>query len=115
MGSVVAPGPVLKLAMTRSSSDSVKARRNPARTDGAMSGSVTLKNVRSGGAPRSIAASSSERSSVINRACTTTVTKHIVNVVCASMTVMNPRSSPIATKNSSSDRPVMTSGITIGA
>ena len=83
--------------------------------DGAISGSVTVKKVRSGGAPRSIAASSSERSKVMSRACTTTVTKHMVSVVCASVMVQKPRSRSMATKNSSSDRPVITSGMTIGA
>ena len=44
-----------------------------------------------------------------------TVTKHIVTVVWASITVQKPRSRPIATNNSKSDKPVMTSGITSGA
>ena len=49
IGSVVAPGPVVKLATTRSSSDSVKASIQPDAIAGRMSGSVTVKNVLSGG------------------------------------------------------------------
>ena len=62
IGSVVAPGPVVKLAITRSSSDSVKASMKPAAIAGAISGSVMRKKVRNGGQPRSIAASSRLRS-----------------------------------------------------
>src|SRR5207244_3230425 len=57
IGSVVAPGPVVKLAITRSSSDSVKASIQPAATAGKISGSVMVRNALSGGQPRSIAAS----------------------------------------------------------
>ena len=39
----------------------------------------------------------------------------MVRVVCANVIVQKPRSRPIATKKSSSDRPVITSGITMGA
>jgi len=112
---VVAPGPEVKLAMTRSSSDRVKARIQPDATAGAMIGSVISKKVRTGGEPRSSAASSIERSKVSKRDCTTTATKHMVSVVWASVMVQKPRSRPIATKSSSSDRPVMTSGMTSGA
>jgi hypothetical protein len=35
--------------------------------------------------------------------------------MCASVTVKKPRSRPIATNSSSSDRPVITSGMTSGA
>ena len=45
IGSVVAPGPVVKLAITRSSSDSVKASIQPAATAGEISGSVTVRKV----------------------------------------------------------------------
>src|SRR5690606_658945 len=61
------------------------------------------------------AASSSERSKESSRDCTTTATKHIEKVMCDSVTVTKPRSKPTATKSSSSDRPVMTSGMTSGA
>ena len=80
-----------------------------------MTGSVIWKKVLTGVAPRSIAASSSERSKVTSRDCTTTATKHMVKVMWASVTVRKPRSSPIATNSSSSDRPVITSGMTSGA
>src|SRR5581483_8691961 len=115
IGNVVAPGPVVKLAITRSSSDNVKASTQPAATAGAINGSVIVRNVLSGGQPRSIAASSTLRSKLRSRDCTITVTKHIVTVVWASVTVQKPRSSPTATNNSSSDRPVITSGMTSGA
>ena len=41
MGSVFAPGPETKLAITRSSNDRVNASSHPATIAGAMSGSVT--------------------------------------------------------------------------
>jgi len=58
IGSVVAPGPVAKLAMTRSSSESAKASIQLAAIAGKISGKVTDRNVCAGDAPRSIAASS---------------------------------------------------------
>ena len=42
MGSVLAPGPVVKLATTKSSKDIVKANNQPAITDGNMIGKVIL-------------------------------------------------------------------------
>ena len=42
MGSVLAPGPVVKLATTKSSNDIVKASNQPAIIDGNMIGRVTL-------------------------------------------------------------------------
>src|ERR1700712_2859304 len=101
--------------MTTSSSDSVNASIHPATIEGSISGSVTDKNARAGSQPRSIAASSRLRSSDPSRDCTTTATKHMVSVVCAIVTVQNPRSALIATNNSSRDSPVITSGITSGA
>src|SRR5690606_26693174 len=115
IGSVVAPGPEVKLAITRSSSDRVKASIQPDTIAGMITGSVTWKKVLVGVAPRSIAASSSDRSKLRRRDCTTTATKHIEKVTWASVTVNIPRSSPIATNSNSSDRPVMTSGMTSGA
>ena len=112
---MVAPGPEVNEAITRSSSDRVKASIQPETTAGRMTGSVICKKVLTGVAPRSIAASSSERSKVTSRDCTTTATKHMVKVVWASVTVQKPRSKPMATNSSSSDRPVMTSGMTSGA
>ena len=115
IGSVVAPGPVVKLAITRSSSESVKASIQPAAIAGTISGSVTVRKVFSGGQPRSIAASSRLMSKSRSRACTTTVTKHMVSVVCAIAMVQKPRSTSSATNSSSSDSPVITSGMTSGA
>jgi hypothetical protein len=54
---------------------------------GAITGRVIWKKVLTGGAPRSMAASSSERSKVTRRDCTTTATKHMVKVMWASVTV----------------------------
>ena len=115
IGNVVAPGPVVKLAITRSSSDRVKASIQPDASAGAINGSVTVRKVLSGGQPRSIAASSRLVSKVRSRDCTTTVTKQAVSVVCAIVMVQKPRSISIATNRSSSDSPVITSGITRGA
>src|SRR6476646_5329680 len=115
IGKVAEPGPVVKLAITRSSSDSVKASIQPATIAGAISGSVTATKARTGSQPRSIAASSKERSSEPRRDCTTTATKHIVSVVWAIVTVQKPRSAFSATNNNNSDNPVITSGITSGA
>ena len=84
-------------------------------------GSVIRKNTFAGRAPRSWAASSSDSSICASRDCTTTVTKAIANVTCAMMIVVMPRPAgqPIScssvTNSSSSDRPVITSGITSGA
>ena len=112
---MVAPGPVEKLAITRSSNDSVKASIQPAATAGKISGRVTTMKVFNGGQPRSIAASSRLRSKLTSRDCTRTVTKLAGTVVWAITTVQKPRSASIATNSSSSDRPVITSGITSGA
>ena len=97
------------------SSDRVKASIQPETTAGRITGRVTLKNVVTGVAPRSIAASSSERSKVTRRDWTTTATKHMEKVIWARIMVHRPRSKPMATNNSSSDNPVMTSGMTSGA
>jgi hypothetical protein len=91
MGSVEAPGPVTKLAITRSSSDSVKASSQPAISAGAITGSVMSKKTRTGRAPRSIAASSSELSMPESRDCTTTATKAMQKVTWAMVTVVMPR------------------------
>src|SRR5581483_4810341 len=115
IGSVADPGPVVKLAITRSSSESVNASIQPAAIAGTIKGSVTATNARGGLQPRSIAASSRLLSIEARRDCTTTATKHMVSVVCATVTVQKPRSALIATNNNSSDSPVITSGITSGA
>ena len=93
----------------------MKASIQPAAIEGMISGKVTIRNARTGSQPRSIAASSRLLSSAPSRDCTTTATKHMVSVVCATVTVQKPRSAFSATNSSSSDSPVMTSGMTSGA
>src|SRR5450830_450152 len=121
IGKVVEPGPETKLASTRSSRDSAKDIIPPAANDGAIIGMVIRKNTFHGRAPKSIAASSIDRSSSRKRADTTTATYAAQKVVCAIQMVTMPRSmgQPIicamATNSSNSDRPVITSGITRGA
>src|SRR6266849_1710725 len=106
IGSVVAPGPVVKLAITRSSSESVKASIQADASAGAINGGVTVRKVLSGGQPRSIAASSRLASKLMSRDCTTTVAKQAVTVVWAIAMVQKPRSTPTATNISSSESPV---------
>src|SRR6056297_589335 len=74
IGRVVADGPAVKDAITRSSSDSVNAKSQPEMTAGAMIGKVTSRNACIGEQPRSSAASSSERSKLTSRDETTTET-----------------------------------------
>ena len=74
IGRVEAPGPATKLASTRSSSDRAKDIMPPATSEGAIIGMVIRKNTFHGRAPRSIAASSIDRSSSRRRAETTTAT-----------------------------------------
>ena len=57
---------------------------------GAISGSVTLVNVVSSFAPRSIAASSRWRSNPIRRALTVTTAKLMQNMMCAIRIVQKP-------------------------
>src|SRR5215211_8530370 len=78
-GSVLDPTPATKNVMTKSSKESVNARRAPAMTPGRMSGSVIRKNVWTGVAPKSWAASSMDWSIPESRARTTMVTNEIVN------------------------------------
>ncbi|MNG32167.1 hypothetical protein D3C84_1181110 [compost metagenome] len=74
IGRVVEPGPDTKLASTRSSSDRANDIMPPAASDGAIIGMVIRKNTFHGRAPRSMAASSMDRSSSRKRAETTTAT-----------------------------------------
>ena len=53
MGNVLAPGPVVKLATTKSSSDSVKARSQPEIIEGKITGRVTFQMTLLGTAPKS--------------------------------------------------------------
>ncbi len=121
IGKVVDPGPDTKLAITKSSKDRVKASNQPDIKAGAIIGKVTKKNTFQGGAPKSCAASSIDSSSSCRREDTTTATKAVQKVTWAIQMVNMPRSPgqpkdcPIATNNNSSDKPVITSGITKGA
>src|SRR6185312_2312477 len=121
MGSVLDPGPATNCEMTRSSHERVKASSHPASTAGRMSGSVMRQNTFAGRAPRSCAASSSDSSNPARRDCITTVTYAMQNEMCASVIVSAPipRGQPMAccraTKSSSNDSPLITSGMTMGA
>src|SRR6266404_5082991 len=120
IGRVLAPGPATKLEMTRSSSDRVKDSSQLETIAGAMIGSVISRKARAGLAPRSMAASSSERSAAAKRDCTVMVTYAVQNVTCDSTMVVKPRcgqenSCSIDTNSSSCVIPVMISGMTSGA
>ena len=67
IGRVVEPGPETKLEMTRSSTDRVKARSQPDRSAGDITGRVTSVKTRKGVAPRSCAASSNDSSILTSR------------------------------------------------
>src|SRR5580698_8915113 len=54
MGSVLEPGPDVKLEITRSSQDSVNASSHPERMAGKMMGSVIRKNTFTGRQPKSM-------------------------------------------------------------
>ncbi len=74
IGSVVAPGPATKLAITTSSRDRANDKSHPRTMLGKIIGSVITKNTFSGDAPRSSAASSIDRSKSCKRAWTSIVT-----------------------------------------
>jgi hypothetical protein len=80
-----------------------------------MIGKVTFQNVVHGLAPRSAAASSIERSSVMTRERTTTATNEIENMMCAIAIVTGPRPLPTETNRLSSEAPMMSSGEEIAA
>src|SRR5277367_4863127 len=82
MGKVLLPGPDVKLDMTRSSHDKVKANSHPDKIAGKMIGSVMTKNTFNGRAPRSIAASSRAVSKLAKRDLTMTVTYAMEKVMC---------------------------------
>lgn len=74
MGKVVAPGPEAKLAITRSSNDKLNDNNQPAVKAGAIMGTVICIKVLKGVAPKSMAASSMDKSSSRKRDDTTTAT-----------------------------------------
>ena len=127
-GSVDEPGPDKNEVITTSSSDSVMPSRKPDAMAGAIRGSVITKKIFIGRAPKSIAASSSDWSSSAKRERITTVIYAMHSVVCPKKMVKKPRSSHVTSLcsqpcsmvctwiiSSSMDKPVITSGITIGA
>ena len=63
MGKVVEPGPVRKLAMTRSSNENVNASSQPDSSALKINGILIFKNTVNGLAPRFMAASSKDLSS----------------------------------------------------
>src|ERR1700730_18672702 len=120
MGRVLAPGPDTKLDITKSSSESVKLSSQLEANAGAMPGRVVSMKARTGPDPRSMAASSSDRSALANLDCTVTVTYALQNAMCAIAMVVKPRcgqpmTCSIETNKSSCVMPVMISGMTSGA
>src|SRR5579863_9419034 len=120
MGRVLAPGPDTKLEITKSSSESVKLSSQLEANAGAMPGRVVSMKARTGPDPRSMAASSNDRSALANLDCTVTVTYALQNAMCAITMVVKPRcgqpmTCSIETNSSSWVMPVMISGMTSGA
>jgi stage V sporulation protein SpoVS len=112
---------VVKLVITTSSIEIVKAKSQPDRMAGAITGRVTSRKTCQGRAPKSISASSMARSADSIRDWTMVVTNTIEKVICASVTVVKPREEgqptycAIKIKKISEEIPVITSGITKGA
>src|ERR1700733_15345728 len=91
IGKVLLPGPEVKLEMTRSSHDRVKASSHPDKMAGKIMGNVITKNTFTGRAPRSMAASSRAMSKLARRELTMTVTYAMEKVMCAMVIVVMPR------------------------
>ena len=100
--------------ITKSSTESAKPSRSAARIAGAISGSVTFRNVVHSFAPRSIAASSRWRSKPTRRAFTVTTTKLIMNMMCAITIVTKPVATWRLRNSASSEAPSTISGVAIG-
>ena len=117
IGNVTVP-PDVKLVMTKSSIDRLNASRAAAMIPGRISGKVTLRNVVSSFAPRSIAASSRWVGKPDSRARTVTTTKLMLNMMWAMRIVMKLSGknggAPIATNSVSSEAPSTISGVAIG-
>ncbi len=110
----VTSDPALKYVTTKSSMEMAKQRRSDARTAGAMSGSVTLRNVVHSLAPRSMAASSRWRSKPIRRAFTVTTAKLMQNMMWAIRIVQKPKTTFRLRNSVSSDAPRTISGVASG-
>ena len=80
IGKVVDDGPEVKLEITKSSKDNVNAINQPDSKAGDMIGKVITKNTFKRLAPKSIAASSSERSNSLKREEMIIVTNDMVKV-----------------------------------
>src|ERR1700728_3602993 len=91
IASVLEPGPETKLEITRSSSDRVKLNNQLERIAGMIIGSVISRKARAGPEPRSIAASSKDRSALCRRDCTVMVTYAVQKATCESTMVVKPR------------------------
>ena len=108
IGNVTVP-PDVKLVITKSSIDRLNASSAAAMTPGRISGKVTLRNVVSSFAPRSIAASSRWVGKPDSRARTVTTTKLMLNMMWAIRIVMKLSGknggAPIATNSVSSEAP----------
>jgi hypothetical protein len=109
VGNIVAV-PETNWVITKSSIERANAKSHPARMPGKISGSVTLRNVTTWFAPRSIAASSNERSRFAARARTVTATNGMLNITCERNRVPSPRGTARDTKNEASAAPSTTSG-----
>ena len=106
--------PALKFVITKSSIDSANASSAAETTPGMISGSVTRRNVCHGVAPRSCAASSSERSNPISRERTVTITNDRLNMMCAITIVPNPVATAKLRNSDSRAAPSTTSGVASG-
>src|SRR5215469_15019291 len=102
--------PLTKLEVTKSSIDNANAISAPAMIPGKISGRVTFWNVTQALAPRSLAASSTDRSKPAIRARTVTVTNAMLNVTWASSSVTKPRGKLSVTNSPSIDAPSTISG-----
>src|SRR5689334_1916493 len=112
-GNVVSD-PALKYVTTKSSMEIAKQSSKAARIAGAISGSVTLRNVTHSFAPRSIAASSRCLSKPTSRAFTVTTAKLMQNMMCAIRIVQKPKTTLKLRKSVSSEAPSTISGVDSG-
>ena len=111
-GHVSLPAPAVKFEITTSSKENVKASMPPATMAGASRGSVTWRKVASGGAPRSMLASSSVDPMETKRARTISMTSDALNTVWPMNIVTTPRSKRRLTKKISTAMAITSSGTT---
>ena len=114
MDIVFIPAPFVKCVIIKSSSDIVKASKNPDITPGNISGNTTLKNAVSGVAPRSRAASYVTLSVCLSFGITESNTYGILKVIWLIRIVLNPRLMPNAINPSIKEIPVTISALSIG-